>query len=305
MAIQDWTTNQIDLQNKEAYTAIIGAAPSQGARSPHLWNAVSEHQGIKAKMICLDVATNKNEIEFLMHELKADKNFLGGAVTMPYKEIIATLLNDHLTPNAVRIGAINCLFRDKAGNLCGTNTDGEAALNCLNTHIAALNKTSNPMRVLQLGAGGAGKAVAAFVASDNHELTLAVRTPEKISEFAESIRASVIPWSEREKNIEQFDLVVNTTNIGFCQNSDEAVQSPLSTDAIANLQPTGIVYDIIYDPYPTVLLDRAKARGLQILDGRDMNLVQAVLGYHYAFPEIPVDKIREVMTRKREALDKK
>lgn len=67
-------------------------------------------------------------------------------------------------------------------------------------------------------------------------------------------------WSERATCLEKVGLVVNTTPIGMNPHRDA---TPLTGEDLARLPATAIVYDLIYKPRPTLLLQLAMARGLQ------------------------------------------
>ena len=73
----------LDLDKTEYYAAILGETPSQGARSPLLWNAAFQQGGISAVMHPMDIQADK--LESVVAALKNDPRFIGGAVTMPYK----------------------------------------------------------------------------------------------------------------------------------------------------------------------------------------------------------------------------
>ena len=84
--LRNLTTNEFSLNDNEKFTAIIGLNPSTGARSPVLWNSVFKKYYNNLKMIPLDVE-EKNTYE-LLKILEDNINFLGGAVSAPYKEIV-------------------------------------------------------------------------------------------------------------------------------------------------------------------------------------------------------------------------
>ena len=63
--------NQIDIAHLDKYAAIIGESPSQGARSPKLWNAVFDNSGLNYSMIPLDVT--KDKIIDLLNDLSRDE----------------------------------------------------------------------------------------------------------------------------------------------------------------------------------------------------------------------------------------
>ena len=84
--------NKISGSNLDYYTVIIGAKPSQGARSPKLWNKVYDYEGLNIQMIPLDV--REDMLEHVFNYLKEDNKCLGGAVAVPYKEKIFNLIKD-------------------------------------------------------------------------------------------------------------------------------------------------------------------------------------------------------------------
>ncbi len=297
MSVVDYIENTIDLSQTCQYAAIIGATPSQGARSPVLWNAVFEAEDIDCNMLPFDVLEHK--LSNLLSSLATDETFIGGAVTMPFKEKIAQWLGDEaLTEPAKNIGAVNCLFRDEQGRLKGTNTDGEAALVC----VQQVFKLPQSAKIVQLGAGGAGKAVAAFLANAGYQVSLCVRQPAQVKRFAQLIGAQVLPWSECANALPTTDLLVNTTPIGFA-GAQLADETPVSLELLKQMPATGAVYDVVYDPSPTRLLHEAQGLGLATEDGKAMNLEQAVLGFFYAQPQIALEAIQQTMQRKKVELD--
>ena len=68
--------NEVSESNLDFYTVIIGTKPSQGARSPKLWNRVYKYEEKKVRMVPLDVEEGK--VEQLFNYLKQDKRCLGG-----------------------------------------------------------------------------------------------------------------------------------------------------------------------------------------------------------------------------------
>ena len=175
--------NQINISSNAKYSAIIGEKPSKGARSPILWNKAYDLYKCDIKMHPFDVA-NENDLENLMSFLVKDKNFIGGAVAVPYKTKIAKILKKNLTNETAKIKAVNCLFRDDNGNLFGTNTDGEASIISLSKNGFSFDKK----KILILGNGGVAKAVIAYVSSaigKNGELIVSRRSPNYDESFKE------------------------------------------------------------------------------------------------------------------------
>ena len=152
--------NQVDETDLELFCTIIGISPSKGARSPVLWNKVFSAEKKKIKMIPLDVEPNR--VEELFYSLQDNKRCLGGAIAVPYKEVMFGLTKSQLSPEVQNIGAINCFFRKDnllSNKFTGTNTDGEASLDPI-THLFEKTDKKN---IALIGMGGAGKAIWAFL----------------------------------------------------------------------------------------------------------------------------------------------
>ena len=131
-----------------------------------------------------------------------------------------------------------------------------------------------------LGYGGAGKAILAFLLKDfgtKHNISVFNRTkiPEKI------INNSPIKFkgiNDLQYSISVFDFIINSTSLGS-NNSPNG--TPVAHEVLLKAKKNTIVYDIIYDPPLTKLLESAKNIGLKTINGLNMNLVQAVLAFQY------------------------
>ena len=293
MSWQELIGNELDLaEGDQPFAAIVGATPSKGARSPLLWNAAFAAMGHDSVMHPVDATPEA--LVSILEGLEADKRFIGGALTMPHKEATAVWLGpDRLSPEAARIGAVNCLYRGENGELRGTNTDGEGALVSLEAEAGPVEGK----RALLIGPGGAGKAVAAYLAGAGAQVTLAARDPAKVQDFAQGIGADVVAMPAGADAFSKADIVVNCTPLGFA-NHDPAA-TPVSDTELDALAKGAVVFDIIYDPSPTVLLAHAAERGLGTLDGGPMNLEQAILAFCYANPGADKDAVTGAMQKAR------
>jgi shikimate dehydrogenase len=263
--------NHVDISRFDQYAAIIGECPSKGARSPKLWNAVFESEKKNCKMLPLDV--KKENIINLLNNLNNDKEFIGGAIAVPYKEVIAKWLGDNVTLEAKKIGAVNCLYRNSDGLLHGANTDGEASLLTFKDKFGSLENKS----VMVLGVGGAGKAVSSYFSS-SFTSTIIISRCESGKRYANKIGAEWGSWDEIDNYIRDVDVLINCTSIGF---GDQESKSPLNERQIAQIRNSAVIFDIIYQPLKTKLLEMASNRGISTLNGLAMNLKQAVLAYEY------------------------
>ena len=155
--------NKTDFEFDRPFSAIIGLEPSKGARSPILWNNAYKNFGLNTQMHPLDVS--ENNLSDLIFYLNENSFFEGGAIAVPYKEktlnIIEKLDNGKISNEANNIGAVNSIYRDGQNNFCATNTDGEAALKSIVEKCENLEEK----KILLIGVGGAGKAVATYISN--------------------------------------------------------------------------------------------------------------------------------------------
>lgn len=293
-AVASMIGNALGYPDGKPFAAILGASPSKGARSPVLWNAAFKAHGIDAQMLPMDVTGER--LAPLLEALETNPDFLGGAIAMPHKETVARWLADRLTEEAKAIGAVNCLYRSADGRLLGTNTDGEGALASYQSQFGSLSGKS----VLLLGPGGAGKAVAAYMAralGPTGRLTIVSR---KVVDYARLGAVACIDWKSIDILLPAIDVLVNCTSIGAAA---QVGLSPLSGEQLAVLPTHAAVFDIIYEPRPTSLLKLAQDRGLRTFDGTRMNLEQAVLAFGYALkPSVDSSATRQAMEGARVAL---
>ena len=317
----------LDLDSTHHYAAILGAAPSKGARSPSLWNKAFKALNISAVMHPMDVAPA--ELADIVEDLRGDPRFLGGAVAVPYKQEILRSL-DELEDEAQAIGAVNCLYR-REGRLVGANTDGAAALMSIRRLVPELSGAV----VVLLGIGGAGSAVAAYLAraiGPSGRLLLANRTPGKEA-FVRSLRAycrsEIVPtWPVPQEVLANADLIINATSIGselthardsgahlllaYTPLAPVSAITPVAAGddivhrfANANFEAIGThieqswralqhvsraaVLDIVYQPAQSLLLTLARARGLKSLGGEMMNLEQAIISFQKAVTQVTLN----------------
>lgn len=270
------------------YAAILGAAPSKGARSPLLWNAAFRAAGIDAVMHPMDVTAEN--LPAVVAALKTDTRFVGGAVAVPHKQALVRLL-DRVEPEAASIGAVNAIYRDN-GDLVGANTDGAGALSQIEELVGG-GHALQTRRALVLGLGGAGLSVAAFLAGRVTELTVANRTRATADAVAARLGVMVADWPVGADVLSKIDLLVNATSIGH---RDGPAGSPVAELDLAAMPGSAAVYDVVYQPDVTPLLAMAAARGLVVRNGLGMNLDQAVIAFGKAMPGLlGKDAVRAAM----------
>ena len=146
-------------------------------------------------------------------------------MTVPFKTAVLPLL-DELDPLARDIGAVNTVVRQADGRLIGYNTDGQGAVDALTAELPGLPArfldTLRGLTVVVVGAGGAARAVAFFVANqvgDGGRLWITNRDAGKARELAASVRRSHGVGEGAEETdlldrLAQADLVINATSKG-------------------------------------------------------------------------------------------
>ena len=196
--------------------------------------------------------------------------FNGLNITHPCKQLVLQHL-DEVTPHARRLGAVNTvLIRD--GRFIGHNTDFSGFASALASGLpgAALN------RVVQLGAGGAGSAVAyALLTAGVRILELVdtdrLRAAARAAELAALFPASTVTartTAELPQLMRAADGLVHCTPIGMAAHPG----TPLEPDL---LETRHWVADIVYRPIDTELVRAARAKGCRVLDGGRMAVGQA------------------------------
>ena len=172
------------------FAGIFGDRPSQYAKSPSLWNAVFQALKLDAVYVPFDV--DEPKLGGLVGALRGLPQFLGGNVTVPYKVRIIEYLDD-LDTKARQIGAVNTVVRTPDGRLIGYNTDGGGFMQSLTTDLlpkeAPLLPDPRGVDVLMVGAGGAARAVAFFLAEaiGRGRLTIVNRTHTAAVELADAV----------------------------------------------------------------------------------------------------------------------
>jgi len=267
--------NEFKIEGLEKFAVIIGLNPSKTARSPLLWNAAFKANKLNISMLPLDV--EKRNLAKVLEILAYSNKFIGGSVTIPYKTDVATFLGDNLTEEAKSIGAINCIFKDEKNKMIGTNTDGEASLISFKKKFGEI-KNKN---ILILGLGGAGKAVLSYFLKElvNGKMYITSLNENKFKFYKNYKNINFVKWSEKESVMNDLDIIINCTSLGFDSNIEK---TPISSTQLEKLKKTCIVYDIIYNPKKTIFLELSEKTGLKTFNGLEMNLLQAVIAFNYA-----------------------
>jgi shikimate dehydrogenase len=233
-----------------------------------MFDAVYAHYGLPWQFWKNNIA-NEADLALAVKALRP-LGYQGMAITVPYKVAVIPLL-DEVDDDVRAIGAANYMTIEE-GRLIGHNNDGKGV-------VKAIQKVS-PLagqRVVMLGAGGAGRAMAVEIAwAGAAHVTLVTRRQEQGQEVAELVtRASGVPavwqpWQGQVAVPAGTTLLMNATHLG-CAPELEPV--PLIWDTV---EPGCVAVDVITNPRITPFLATARERGCPIVDGVEM-LVQLAM----------------------------
>jgi shikimate dehydrogenase len=267
--------NEIKKIKTKNYCLIIGGEGTNNARSPKIWNKILKKNRINCKMIPLEV--RRSHLIALLNYLRKDTKFLGGSVTKPYKEDIFKFLGNNLDIFTKKIGSVNCLYKDK--KLFGLNTDGIGFFETLKK-----NKVDKNLKnVLHLGYGGVGKAVLVFLRKYfSKKTTIYCATRKNFSKKIINTGCKWIQWNQMNKSLKNMNVIVNSTSLGFDKQNKK---TPIILKEKNKLK---LVYDVIYNPKTTILLKNSQKFGIKIINGLDMNMLQAF----YAIKKVFKNKIK-------------
>lgn len=194
--------------------------------------------------------------------------FSGCNLTIPHKQEAMTIV-DEVDTVARRIGAISCVTVRPDGSLHGTNNDCFGFIESLLQSFPDWRAEAGPITVM--GAGGGSRAVLYALAERGaREIRLVNRTHARAKALADEFGGPIkaVPWEERERALEGASMLVNATSQGM-------QGQPALDLTLDRLPQSALVYDIIYIPRETPLLQAARARGNATLNGLGMLLHQA------------------------------
>jgi 3-dehydroquinate dehydratase/shikimate dehydrogenase len=228
--------------------------PVSHSLSPAIMNAALRRENVNGVFLPLHVKSLKDLLacvrEIPIHGL---------AVTMPYKQEILPFL-DNTDPFTAKIGACNTVVRSHDGKLYGFNTDTSGVVRPLEQRM-----TLADARVLVLGAGGAARAAVFGLKERGAQIFILNRNIAAAQKLARQAKARTVKRADLKRL--DFDVIINATPVGM----GNTRESPLNADEIK----AQYVFDMVYDPAETRLLQLAKLRGAQIIPGREMFVHQA------------------------------
>jgi shikimate dehydrogenase len=241
---------------------IIGD-PVTHSRSPAIHNAAFAAVGLDWVYVALPVERGNGAAAV---RAVRTLGLAGLNVTMPHKAAAAGAC-DELSTSARALESVNTVVH-RDGVLVGDSTDGPgfvAALADEGVDVAGAG-------VLVLGAGGAGRAIVHALGVAGARVTIAARRADAGAQAARlAPDAHVVDFADVDDAVRAANVIVNATPIGMA-----GEPPPITVEA---LQRTQFVYDTVYHPSPTPLLEAAAARGIPHTGGLGMLVHQAALSF--------------------------
>lgn len=272
------------ISGKTKICGVIGN-PIQHSLSPTIQNAAFNH--LNLDFIFTAFKVKDKELELAIQGMRS-LNIYGLNVTMPHKTSVINYL-DEKDPLVSSLNSANTIINRK-GRLFGFSTDGIGAIKALQENGVDLSSS----KVLLLGAGGAGRAIAFSIAEKVEDLVVLNRDPAKVKNLEfdlklnlKNIHYGLLSENSLKQNLRSSDVLINATNIGMTPNSSLSIIKPklLTSDLT--------VMDIVYTPLETKLLADAKKVGAKTIDGVEMLIYQGAASFElWTDKKAPIEIMR-------------
>lgn len=258
--------------------------PTHAFKSPMIYNPYFEHAGVNA--VVVPMGCKPDHYPAFLRSIFSLENIRGALVTMPHKVATVGLLDD-ATPTVKIAGSCNAVRRAEDGRLVGDMFDGEGFVRGVRRKGCKLEGA----RVLVVGCGGVGSAIAASLAAAGVAwLGLFDARAESAHGLKERLtthypRLEVTTGSNDPAG---YDLVVNATPMGMSDGD------PLPVD-VARIAPDTFVGEVVMKTEMTAFLKAVQARGCRFQVGSDM-LFEQIPAYleFFGFPATTPEVLRSV-----------
>ena len=239
--------------------------PVEYSLSPLMHNAAYTASGIDDKFVFVASKVDESQIADFVRGVRV-MGIHGVSCTMPHKVVIMPYL-DAIDKIAQEIGAVNTVVNEN-GVLKGFNTDWIGVKEALESITNLRNKT-----VAIIGAGGAARAIV----------------------YAVSVaggKADVYDRNRDKSGLNSVDIICNATPVGMNASDEMIIPDKL-------ISAGQIVFDVVYKPYETKLLQVAKRKGATVVHGMDMLLHQGTAQFKlFTGIDAPEKVMREVLWKK-------
>ena len=264
---------------------IIGD-PIDHSLSPAIHNAAFNTLGLNCSYIAFRV--QEDQLKNALDSLRAIK-IDGFNVTMPHKVKVLDYV-DRKDNTVQLVGAANTVNNEN-GKFCAYNTDVIGFIKPLHERKVDFNG----FEVIILGAGGAARAIAVGLSGEkgirniniyNWNTERAVKLSNIVKKMG--LESTIISKDDIQNTASKCNLIINATPLGM-NNEKSLIKS-------SSIRKEAIVYDIVYKPIITNLVENAKIAGAEIIYGYEMLLEQATASFKiWLQMDPPVESMKKVL----------
>ena len=258
--------------------------PTETFKAPMIYNPWFEKAGVNAVVVPMGVRAEDFRSSF--DAIFKFSNIHGALITMPHKVSVVSELDD-VTPTVKIAGSCNAVLRRADGSLFGDMFDGEGFVR----GVLRKGKKLRGAKVLVVGCGGVGSAIAASLAKE-HPAAIGLYDANDASAQALGGRLSQhypkIKVTTGSNDPAGYDIVVNATPLGM------KAGDPMPMD-VSRIASTTFVGEVVMKQEMTAFLEAAQQRGCQYQIGTDM-LFEQIPAYleFFGFPSTTADELRKV-----------
>ncbi|XP_076883675.1 bifunctional 3-dehydroquinate dehydratase/shikimate dehydrogenase, chloroplastic-like [Bidens hawaiensis] len=269
--------NVYELDNMDADTKVFGVVsnPVGHSKGPLLHNPAFRYCGYNGIYVPLLVDNIK---DFL--RVYSCTDFAGFSIGLPHKEA-AVACCDEVDPLAKSIGAVNTIVRRPSdGKLVGYNTDCDACITAIEDALRERQKSNGEVgngspiagRLFVLvGAGGAGGALAFGAKSKGARVVIFNRNFDRAESLARAVSGEALPIEELDTFCPENGMILaNSSAIGM---EPDVHLTPVPKE---HLRSYDLVFDAVYTPRNTRLLQEAVETGVTVVSGVEMFIRQAL-----------------------------
>jgi len=288
-------TQILSLPPRPVPYAVLGS-PVHHSLSPIMQQVAFDHAKIDARYYRIEVPEDK--LAGAVVHLRAVP-FGGWNCTVPNKVKMFELC-DRRAESAEQFGAVNTVVNEN-GILVGHNTDGIGWSRALRE---AFDRGPGDLRILVLGAGGAGRAIATqALLEKSPQIVIANRNAGRARALVDELRAKfskgplarsdadlrVVNWDDLAEALGQVDLVVNATSAGLDPKADSVLPARLLSERL-------LVFDTVYGAGSAKFHREVETAGARWADGLGMLLHQGVAAFSlWTGREAPLGLVREAL----------
>lgn len=262
------------------YAEVIGDPIAQ-SKSPLIHRFWLEQLGIAADYRHAHVTPA--QLGDYLAQRRCDPAWRGCNVTLPHKRAVTALVDGFADRAAAQIGALNTLVRQSDGQLIGANSDCDGVL----AAIAPVVPLDPDAKVVLIGSGGAARAaLAALAGLGVAEVQILSRQPETATSactgFALTGQGAAL--TDAASALTGAQLLINASPMGM---TGQAAMADAVLSSLPAMAPGALVFDMVYAPQQTQLLQSASNAGLRTAGGLTMLIGQAASAFERFFGAPP------------------